>query len=49
MLPAAACIFKRMMNKWELSTWLEFKIQIVDLINPMFYQTNNILRQKWGL
>lgn len=45
---AAAFNFKRMMNKWKSSFWLEFKIQIVDLIKAMFYQINNNLIRKWA-
>jgi len=41
MLAAAVFNFKRMMHKWKSSFWLEFKIQIVDLINSMFHQINN--------
>ena len=48
MLAAAAFNFKRMMNKWKSSFWLEFKIQIVDLINSMFYQINNQIILKWA-
>ena len=48
MLAAAAFNFKRMMNKWKSSFWLEFKIQIVDLINTMFYQINNYFKTKRG-
>jgi len=48
MLAAAAFNFKRMMNKWKSSFWLEFKIQIVDLINSMFYQINNKIILKWA-
>jgi hypothetical protein len=47
MLAAAAFNFKSMMNKWKSSFWLELKIQILDLINAMFYQVNNDLIQKW--
>jgi len=46
MLAAAAFNFKRKMNKWKSSFWLEIKIQIVDLINAMFYHINNNLIQK---
>ena len=48
MLAAAAFNFKRMINKWESSFWLVFKIQIVDLINAMFYQINNYFKLKWA-
>ena len=48
MLAAAAFNFKRMMNKWKSSFWLEFKIQIVDLINSMFYQINYKIILKWA-
>ena len=48
MLAAAAFNFKRMMNKWKSSFWLEFKIQIVDLIKAVFYQINNNLIRKWA-
>ena len=47
MLAAAAFNFKRMMNKWKSSFWHQFKIQIVDLINIMFYQINNEIILKW--
>jgi IS5 family transposase len=40
MLAAAAFNFKRMKNKLKSSFWLEFKIQIVDLIKQAFYQIN---------
>lgn len=43
MLAAAAFNFKRMMNKWKLSFWLNIKIQIIRLINQWFYQTGNQL------
>jgi len=46
MLAAAAFNFKRMMNKWKSSFWLQFKIQIVDLANTIFYQINNYLKLK---
>jgi IS5 family transposase len=41
MLAAAAFNFKRIMNKWKSSFYLEFKIQIIDLINSMSCQINN--------
>lgn len=48
MLAAAAYNFKRMMNIWKSSFWLEFKIQIVDLINIIVHQINNQLLTKWA-
>ena len=48
MLAAAAFNFKRMMNKWKSSFWLEFKIQIVDLIKAIFYQIKNNIIRKWA-
>ena len=48
MLAAAAFNFKRMMNKWKSSFWHQFKIQIVDLANAIFYQINNEIILKWA-
>jgi len=36
------------MNIWKSSFWLEFKIQIVDLVKQAFYQINNKIILKWA-
>jgi IS5 family transposase len=48
MLATAAFNCKRMKNKWKSSFWLVFKIQIVGLIKPGLYLTNNNINLQWA-
>jgi IS5 family transposase len=47
MLAAAAFNFKRMMNKWKSSFWLQFKLLFEILINQWFTQNKIKLKNKW--
>ena len=48
MLAAAAYNFKRMMNKWKSSFWLQFKLLYEILIIQWFTQNNIQLKNKWA-
>jgi transposase, IS5 family len=47
MLAAAAFNFKRIMNKWKSSFWLQFKLLFEILINRWFTQKNIQTKTKW--
>jgi IS5 family transposase len=48
MLAAAAFNFKRMMNKWKSSFWLQFKLLFEGFIYPWFTQNKIQLKTKWA-
>ena len=48
MLAAAAYNFKRMMNKWKSSFWLQFKLLYEILIIQWFTQNKIQLKNKWA-
>jgi transposase, IS5 family len=48
MLAAAAFNFKRMMNKWKASFWLQFKLLFDVMIDRWFTQNKILLKNKWA-
>jgi len=48
MLAAAAFNFKRMMNKWKSSFWLQFKLLFDIFIERWFTQNKTQLKNKWA-